>query len=57
MWSKTPTIPTEAEALPGRDARMRVPEAHYVNGHRLEPPFPAGLARLHIPFTTLRRIG
>ena len=45
MWSKTPKIPTEAEALPGRDARMRVPEAHFVNGHRLEPPFPDGLAR------------
>ena len=24
---------------------MRVPEAHFVNGHRLEPPFPDGLAR------------
>jgi peptide-methionine (S)-S-oxide reductase len=45
MWSKNPTIPTEAEALPGRDARMRVPETHFVNGHRLEPPFPAGLAQ------------
>jgi peptide-methionine (S)-S-oxide reductase len=45
MWSKKPTIPTRAEALPGRETRMRVPEAHYVNGHRLEPPFPDGLAR------------
>jgi peptide-methionine (S)-S-oxide reductase len=45
MWSKKPTIPTRAEALPGRETRMRVPEAHYVNGHRLEPPFPDGLSR------------
>jgi len=44
-WWKTPKTPTVAEALPGRDARMRVPEAHFVNGHRLEPPFPDGLAR------------
>jgi peptide-methionine (S)-S-oxide reductase len=34
-----------AEALPGRDTPMRVPAAHLVNGHRLEPPFPAGLSR------------
>jgi peptide-methionine (S)-S-oxide reductase len=29
-------------ALPGRTARMRVPEKHYVLGSPLEPPFPAG---------------
>jgi peptide-methionine (S)-S-oxide reductase len=44
-WWKTPKTPTVAETLPGRDARMLVPEAHFVNGHRLEPPFPDGLAR------------
>ena len=27
--------------LPGRDSRMAVPAAHFVNGSRLEPPFPA----------------
>ena len=31
------------EALPGRAERMAVPEAHFVNGARLEPPFPAEL--------------
>ena len=36
-------IPVEEEALPGRSARMRVPEAHFVLGTRLEPPFPDGL--------------
>jgi len=44
MWMrKKATLPSAAEALPGRAARMRVAEAHYVNGHRLTPPFPAGL--------------
>jgi peptide-methionine (S)-S-oxide reductase len=35
-------LPTAAEALPGRAQRMSVPTTHFVNGHRLEPPFPAG---------------
>ncbi|WP_068279807.1 peptide-methionine (S)-S-oxide reductase MsrA [Aldersonia kunmingensis] len=34
---------TAENALPGRQEAMRVPEAHYVNGHRLQPPFPEGL--------------
>ena len=45
MWftkSKT-EMPPPGAALPGRTAKMPVPEAHYVNGHRLEPPFPDGL--------------
>ena len=36
-------MPTAAEALPGRLAAMPVPEAHFVNGNRMTPPFPAGL--------------
>jgi peptide-methionine (S)-S-oxide reductase len=36
-------MPSRADALPGREAKMPVPAAHFVNGHRLEPPFPAGL--------------
>jgi peptide-methionine (S)-S-oxide reductase len=36
-------LPTAADALPGRADRMRVPAQHFVNGHPLEPPFPAGL--------------
>ena len=39
------TIPSPADALPGRSERMPVPEAHFVNRHRLEPPFPVGLER------------
>ena len=46
LWSNaTPlALPTKDEALPGRESAMPVPAAHYVNGHPLEPPFPAGLA-------------
>ncbi len=36
-------MPSPAEALPGRERRMPVPPVHEVLGHRLEPPFPAGL--------------
>jgi len=36
-------LPVPDEALPGRAEKMSVPEAHYVNGARLEPPFPDGL--------------
>ena len=43
MFGKTLRTPSKAEALPGRDARMPVPESHFVNGHRLQAPFPAGL--------------
>jgi peptide-methionine (S)-S-oxide reductase len=35
-------LPTAAEALPGRKDAMPVPEHHFVNGHRIAPPFPAG---------------
>jgi len=45
MFSKAKTIPSHAEALPGRTERMPVPSAHFVNGHRLEAPFPDGLER------------
>jgi len=44
MFGKKPlTIPTKAEALPGRSERTPVPEKHFVNGHRLVPPFPDGM--------------
>ena len=45
MFGKSRAIPSAAEALPGREARMPVPGAHFVNGNRLEPPFPEGLSR------------
>jgi peptide-methionine (S)-S-oxide reductase len=39
---KTRMISAE-EALPGRASPMPVPEAHYVNGRPLAPPYPEGL--------------
>jgi peptide-methionine (S)-S-oxide reductase len=40
-------LPAAGRALPGRSIRMRVPERHFVNGNRLEPPFPAGMQLAH----------
>jgi peptide-methionine (S)-S-oxide reductase len=36
-------MPTEAEALPGREAAMPVPDRHAVLDAPLRPPFPEGL--------------
>lgn len=35
-------IPGADEALSGRAEPLDVPEVHYVNGNRIQPPFPAG---------------
>ena len=43
MFGRSARLPSKEEALPGRDERMPVPAAHFVNGHRLAPPFPDGL--------------
>src|SRR4051812_23158639 len=46
IFSKKPlAIPSTSEALPGRDERMLVPDAHFVNKHRISEPFPDGLDR------------
>ena len=37
------TMPSETSALPGRSTPLKVPETHFVNGHRIVEPFPAGL--------------
>jgi peptide-methionine (S)-S-oxide reductase len=37
-------LPTADDALPGRSTPMPVPEHHFVNGHRLTPPYPEGMA-------------
>ncbi len=42
-FGKKLTLPTAREALPGRSEKMPVPSGHYVNGHPLQPPFPAGM--------------
>jgi peptide-methionine (S)-S-oxide reductase len=43
MFGKPKSIPSKAESLPGRAESMPVPDAHFVNGNRLQPPFPEGL--------------
>ena len=40
---KKTEMPTPDEALPGRATPMEVGNRHFVNGHPLVPPFPAGL--------------
>jgi peptide-methionine (S)-S-oxide reductase len=35
-------LPTPEQALPGRASPMPVPEAHFVLGNPLRPPYPAG---------------
>ena len=50
MWNldsfrKKMQLPMRAEALPGRTEAVGVPEAHFVNGRRITPPFPIGLER------------
>ena len=46
IFSKKPlTIPSKAEALPGRAERMPIPDTHFVNKHPIAAPFPDGLER------------
>jgi peptide-methionine (S)-S-oxide reductase len=47
MWGSRSKLamPSKDKALPGRTERMRVPAAHFVNGHPLTVPFPAGLEK------------
>ena len=42
-WFTKSTMPTPDEALPGRTATMPVPLKHFVNGHPLIGPWPAGI--------------
>jgi peptide-methionine (S)-S-oxide reductase len=42
---KPPSIPSAADALPGRAERMPVPDQHFVDHHPIAPPFPEGLER------------
>jgi len=43
LFRKKASMPTAEEALPGRPTPLVVPEAHYVNGHRIKAPYPAAL--------------
>jgi peptide-methionine (S)-S-oxide reductase len=40
---KTTALPNAAEALPGRATAIPTATTHFVNGRKLQPPYPAGL--------------
>jgi peptide-methionine (S)-S-oxide reductase len=40
---KTTALPSAAEALPGRAQAIPTATTHFVNGAKLQPPYPAGL--------------
>src|SRR5574341_1079889 len=42
IFTQKNRLPSREEALRGRTQRVVVPTTHFVNGNRLEPPFPAG---------------
>jgi peptide-methionine (S)-S-oxide reductase len=42
---KTTALPSATEALPGRADPIPTARRHFVNGHPLQPPYPAGLAQ------------
>ena len=42
---KTTALPSAAEALPGRATPIPTATTHFVNGRKLQPPYPAGLVQ------------
>src|SRR5580693_10618330 len=42
---KTTALPSAAEALPGRAQAIPTASTHFVNGHKIKPPYPEGLER------------
>jgi peptide-methionine (S)-S-oxide reductase len=42
-YRKNIVMPTPDSALPGRQTPIQTPDRHYVNGHPLQPPFPADM--------------
>jgi peptide-methionine (S)-S-oxide reductase len=42
MLNKKTSIPSAADALPGRREEIPTAETHFVNGHPLKGPYPAG---------------
>lgn len=43
LLNRKASLPSREDALPGREQAVAVPEAHFVNGNPLVPPWPAGL--------------
>lgn len=48
LRSKPMTIPSAAEALPGRDAEIPVAAQHFVNGQALKGPYPEGAETIYL---------
>ena len=46
--TKPTSLPSAAEALPGRDTEMSVAENHFVNGHSLKGPYPEGTQMIYL---------
>jgi len=46
--SKPATLPSAAEALPGRDVQMPVAPQHFVNGATLKGPYPAQAETIYL---------
>jgi peptide-methionine (S)-S-oxide reductase len=44
-FKKSLSIPTAAEALPGRDSPIRTASSHFVNHHPLKGPYPEGFEK------------
>jgi len=45
FMKKVKSLLPSGSTLPGRSAKMPVPEAHFVNGNRIMAPFPEGMAQ------------
>ncbi len=43
LFRKSPSMPAEDQAAPGRAEPLKVSPLHFVNGHRIAPPFPPAL--------------
>jgi len=48
LFSKPSTVPTPAQALPGRSSEMEVAPAHFVSGHPLKGPYPEGSETIYL---------
>jgi len=48
MGNRKTTLPSPAEILPGRSQPLQVPDAHFVNGNPLKPPFPVGMDEIYL---------
>ena len=44
LFRKTMEVPSAGEALPGRPDPIPTPDVNFMNGHRIKPPFPEGMA-------------